>query len=248
MSSLLLLYQTEIQENLNVASKTAEALSSSIELQKAYRENPTIAYVPPPATGPQSRSYQIREALGRLSQTHELLNSMNSEISEQPASDRQRFQSITYNYQQEALRLEQKLGMIRDMVAAAEREDLLLFDNDEKSGSPGNRVDNMTEIQRRNALTTTVKLQKGTNHLERAEALLNKTNIMGHETFQTLQVQTDQIRNIGDSVQDVDAEISQATVIMQNMKRTAIKHKLYLYGALGVLIFILLVFLFAKFR
>lgn len=247
MSSLLLLYQTEIQENLNVVSKAAEALSSSIELQKAYRENPTVPYVPPPATGPQSRSYQIREALGRLSQTHELLNSMNSEISEQPASDRLRFQSISYNYQQELMQLEQKLGMIRDMVAAAEREDLLLFQNDDKTGDPGSRVDNLTEVQRRNALTTTVKLQKGSNHLERAEALLHKTNVMGHETFQTLQVQTDQIRNIGESVQDVDAEISQATIIMQNMKRTAIKHKMYLYGALGILIFILIFFLYSKF-
>eukprot|EP00796_Vickermania_ingenoplastis_P009743 gene9743-6831_t len=250
MSELLLLYQTEIQEHLRVAGEVQKDVSNSLRLLRACRDDPSVVYTPPPASGPESRPHKIRDGLSRLSEARDLLNNMQSEINEQPQSQRKRLQQIAHTYQREVDRLEGELGRLRDETAAAAQEELFLFHStgsDAAGGLLNNRVDNITEAQRRAATTTTLRLQSGTGHLERAEQLLYKTNVTGRDTFQTLQGQREQIQGVGETLHDVDGEISQATAIMRDMRRTAQKHKLYLYGAMGLVLLVTVIMVVSKF-
>lgn len=244
MSTLLLLYQTEVNEQI-VAAKTAQsAVAASLEAQRQNKDDPSVAYEPPPPTGPASRPAIIREGLARLSQAREVLSSFQSEVSQQPSADQPRLRLLAVGWEREVEALEAALGELRDAAVVAAEEDLLLFSS--TSGGRPERVEGGQELLRRSAAYTTQRLQQGTGHLDKAERLLHTTNQVGHDTFRTLQGQTEQIRGVGEVVVEVDGELSQANSIMRTMQRTAIRQKIYLYAFIALIVIVLLVILYMK--
>lgn len=249
MSSLLLLYQSELQGKIEAITKVVESVTCSMHAQKAARTSAGVDYVPPPTTGPESRGELVRSAFSSLAEARELLPNVESEISALPSQeDRDRFRKTLEPFRGAIEGLQGTLTALREQVAAAERDDLLCFSRESAGKGVGesHRVDIATEASRRSALNVTNKLYAGTSHLEKAEGLLHRTNASGHETMQTLRQQTDQIRGMGEEAGEIHEELSQATAILQDMHRRALRHKLYLYGVIGAVGLVLLLVIAKK--
>lgn len=256
MSQLVLLYQSEIDSHIKTAGDIIHTLLTGLDRQKEHQKNASVEYIPPPASGPQSRSQLLRDARLHVSQARELFGSMSSEISGLQSSDqRQKFQLFLQKSEQEAASCSSIIESLQGRVGTADREDLLLFrdtgstvDDGSPQGIERERVDHTVEAQRRAALGVTATLQGGTSHLEKAESLLHRTNVTGHETLYMLRGQTEQIRGFGESAEEVDTEISESMAVIHRMRRTALKHKIYLLILMVVLVLVLLLYIISIFR
>lgn len=259
MSQLLLLYQSEIDSNLGEATEIVSTLTKGIEGQAQFKKNAGIIdYRPPPASGPESRSQLLRNAQQRISQAREISLSMSSEVNGLfSTQDRQKYQAYLQKCEVEVNQLTSSIQAFLDKVTTADREDLLLFqsaggtvENDGfgNRNSELERVGNSVEAQRRAALQTTNTLQGGTTYLEKAEGLLQRTNVTAQDTFLTLRGQTEQMRHMGDAAENVDSEITESMAVMHRMRRRALKHKVYLLAIIVVLLLVVLVYLISLFR
>lgn len=258
MSQLLLLYQSEIDAKLGAATEILSTLTKGIEGLAQFKQNAGIDYRPPPASGPESRSQLLRSAQQSISQAREISMSMSSEVNGLfSTQDRQKYQTFLQKCGEEVSHLTSRIQSLQEKVSMADREDLLLFraaggtaENDgfENRNSELERVENSVEAQRRAALKTTSTLQGGTTYLEKAEGLLQRTNVTAQDTFLTLRGQTEQIRQMGDAAEDVDNEIAESMAVMHRMRRRALKHKVYLLAIIVVLLLVVLLYLISLFR
>lgn len=245
MTTLLRTYKKAIQDDLSAASENIESVAESLRRQKANKVDPEVEYIPPPASGPQSRTQLILKGMQHLSSAREHISNFYTEISQQPKKEQTFWRDHASSFEGEVQRLEKQLNEQREAESQASKDDLLLF----RRGGQGDdveRVDNETEAQRRAAGYTTKRLQSGTNFLEKAEGLLHSSNATGREVLTTVRVQNEQIRNVGEMVRDVDDEVTQATTIIANMQRTAVKHKIYIYSFFTFIVVALLMIVYIK--
>lgn len=266
MTQLLRLYQSEVDTHINAVREIFRSLLTSMERQNEFKANAATEYIPPPASGPKSRAQLLNSAKSHISQARELFASMSSEISSLPyGEERQKYETSLHQYEKEADNITNTIhSSFQARVATADREDLLLFRNSTATGGGGGvgggekswinenvareRVDHSVEAQRRAALQVTSTLQGGTSHLEKAESLLHRANTTAHETLQTLRGQTEQIRHLGDATEEVDVEISESLTVIHRMRRTALKHKVYLLLLMGLLALVIVVYIITIFR
>lgn len=246
MAGLFNSYEEDLNDTVRGLREGCAKLQADIDAQAAHDRDPTRVYHPPPATGPLSRAQQLQVVQQSLSHAKDLLTSMTYEVTDLDPSERAAGKETVENFRKTCNGLDREVAQLRQSCNAADRADLLRFGNVSTSaGGDGfmAEADADTQAHRLLALQTTEKLQGGTSTLRKAEAYLAQSNELGRQSLGTLRSQTEQISHIQDTTNDVDAEISRSRVLINQMQRTALKHKLWLIGIIILLLgFMLLLF------
>ncbi|KAG5478570.1 hypothetical protein GH5_05496 [Leishmania sp. Ghana 2012 LV757] len=247
MSGLFNSYEEDLNETVRGIREGCAKLQADIDAQSAHDEDPTRIYHPPPATGPLSRAQQLQVVQQSLSHAKDLLTSMMYEMTDVSPSERAAMKEKAEGFRKTCGSLDQEVAQLRQSCNVADRADLLRFGVSAAAGGTGDafttEADADTQSYRLLALQTTERLQGGTNTLRKAEAYLGQTNHLGRESLNTLRMQTEQIVHVHEAVNDVDAEISRARVLISQMHRTAVKHKLWLVAIILLLFsFVFLLF------
>ncbi|KAG5504481.1 hypothetical protein JKF63_04933 [Porcisia hertigi] len=243
MSSLFNSYEGDLDDTLRALREGCAKLQAGIDAQYKHEKDPTLVYHPPPATGPLSRAQQLQVVQQALSHAKDLLTSMTYEMSDLEPSERAATRERLDLHRKTCNRLDGEVAQLRQSCSAADRADLLHFGVSTADGGTRDpfvtEANTETQAHRLMALQTTQRLQGGTNTLAKAEAYLAQTNSLGRESLNTLRTQTEQIVHIQETTNDVDAEILQSRAIINQMQRTALRHRLKLI----MLIFLLVAFI-----
>jgi vesicle transport through interaction with t-SNAREs 1 len=249
MSGLFNSYEEDFNDTVRGLREGCDKLQSSIAAQNAHEGDPSQVYHPPPATGPLSRAQQLQIIQQSLAHAKDLLTSMTYEMTDVAAAEKAATKEKVDSFRKTCSNLDKDVAQLRQSCNAADRADLLRFGANASASATGSRdafmaeADSATQANRLLSLQTTEKLQGGTGTLRKAEAYLAQTNDLGRENLNALRIQTEQIAHIHETTHDVDAEISRSRQILNQMQRTAIKHKLWLVGIIIFLVgFILLLF------
>ncbi|KAK7196055.1 Qb-SNARE protein [Novymonas esmeraldas] len=242
MSGLFNSYEEDFNDSVRGLREACAKLQADFAAQTAHERDPTRVYHPPPATGPLSRSQQLQVVQQCLSHAKDLLTSMTYEMSDVAVSERAAAKEKVETFRKMCGGFDREVAELRQASNAADRADLLRFGG-AAAGDFMTEADADTQAHRLLSLQTTEKLRGGTSTLHKAEAYLAQTNDLGRESLNTLRTQTEQIQHIHETTHEVDAEVSRSRALINQMQRTAIKHKLWLIGIILLLIgFILLLF------
>lgn len=250
MSGLFNSYEEDFNDTVRGLHESCGKLQGTIDAEQIHDRDPSHVYHPPPATGPLSRAQQLQLIQQSLSHAKDLLTSMTYEMTDVAAEEKAATRAKVETFRKTCNMLDSDVARLRQSSNAADRADLLRFGvNASSTANAGGRdafmseADVETQAHRLLALQTTERLQDGTGTLQKAEAYLAQTNDLGRENLNVLRSQTEQIAHIHETTHDVDAEISRSRQILNQMHRTAIKHKLWLIGIIVLLVgFILLLF------
>ncbi|KAG5478766.1 hypothetical protein LSCM1_06170 [Leishmania martiniquensis] len=250
MSGLFNCYEEDFNDTVRGLREGCSKLQASIDAQAAHDEDPTRIYHPPPATGPLSRTQQLHVVQQGLSHAKDLLTSMMYEMTDASPPERAVMKEKAEAFRKTCNALDGVVAQLRQSCNAADRADLLRFGASAAAGDAGDvfmtEADAKTQSHRLLALQTTERLQGGTNTLRKAEAYLSQTNTLGSESLNTLRMQTEQIAHVHEITNDVDAEISRSRVLINQMHRTAIKHKLWLVAIILLLFTLIFLFLYLR--
>ncbi|EPY32284.1 vesicle transport through interaction with t-SNARE 1 [Strigomonas culicis] len=239
MSSLFTAYEEEYKSNVAQVRQTLGALRDDIAAQQANAADPSRPYRPPPSAGPQCRVQRVQLAQQMFAQSKDLVSSMSYEASDMAGPAQADARRAADQYRRELAQLEAEVQEARKACTAADRTDLLAFGGGERDSALGGAADADTQALRLTAVQTTERLQGGTKTLLQAEAYLNQANELGQNSLHGLRKQREVMVNIQNTTGEVDDEVSQARVVLRRMESTALKHKLWLFG----IIFMLIVFL-----
>ncbi|KPA83812.1 hypothetical protein ABB37_02025 [Leptomonas pyrrhocoris] len=249
MSGLFNSYEEDFNDTVRGLREGCERLQGGIDAQNTHVGDPSQVYHPPPATGPLSRAQQLQVIQQSLSHAKDLLTSMTYEMTDVAAAEKAATKEKVESFRKVCGGLDKTVAQLRQSCNAADRADLLRFGANASVGVSGGRdafmdeADSATQANRLLSLQTTERLQGGTGTLRKAEAYLAQSNELGRENLSVLRTQTEQISHIHDTTHDVDAEVSRSRQILNQMQRTATKHKLWLIGIILALVgFILLLF------
>ncbi|GET88825.1 hypothetical protein, conserved [Leishmania tarentolae] len=246
MSGLFNAYEEDFNDTVRGLREGCSNLQADIDAQSAHEKDPTRIYHPPPATGPLSRAQQLQVVQQSLSHAKDLLTSMTYEMTDIASSEGAVAKEKVEEFRKICNTLDGEVARLRQSCNAADRADLLRFGDSAAASGAGDtfmtEADAHTQAHRLLALETTEKLQGGTNTLRKAEAYLAQTNSLGSESLRTLRTQTEQIAHVHEVTVDIDAEISRARVLLNQMQRTAIKHKLWLVGIIFSLVSLIFLF------
>ncbi|CAJ1025329.1 Vesicle transport v-SNARE protein N-terminus, putative [Leishmania lindenbergi] len=250
MSGLFNSYEEDFNDTVRGLREGCSKLQADVEAQSAHEKDPTRIYHPPPATGPLSRAQQLQVVQQSLSHAKDLVTSMMYEMTDVEPSHRAATKEKVEAFRRTCNSLDHEVTQLRQSCSAADRADLLRFGSSTATGGTGDsfmmEADADTQAHRLLALQTTEKLQGGTNTLRKAEAYLAQTNSLGHESLGTLRRQTEQIAHVHETTHDVDAEISRARVLINQMQRTAIRHKVWLIGIIFLLVSLVVLLLYLR--
>lgn len=251
MSGLFSSYEEDYKDSMRHLASLMKAAAETIDKQKAHEADPSVDYYPPPTTGPGSRSQLLQDALQTFAHAKDLITSMNYEVNDMTdATQRGEAKTLVDGYRKTIVALDRDMSALRQAVTQAERKDLLSFTKgpgeDAVPSGVLSEVDESTKAHRLTALQTSEKMQGGTKTLLKAERYLAQTNAMGRESLGTLQQQTEQIQHIHDVTHDVDGEVSASRHVLHQMQRTALKHKLWLWGIIIALFLFLCLMLYLR--
>lgn len=246
MSGLFTSYEDDYKESASHLAAILAQVQETITRQRAHEADAAEPYAPPPSSGPASRPQRLQEGLQTLGHLRDLLTSMGYEANDLPdEGQRAAARAVIERYRRDLSGFEKEAAAMRQAVTQAERADLLSFGGSTTTGGDGGggdgrgaiaEADEETRALRLTALQTSEKLQGGTSTLHKAERFLAQTNDLGRQSLGTLRTQTEQILNIHEMTHNVDAEISSARQIIHGMQRTALRHKLCLWGTILALI------------
>lgn len=187
----------------------------------------------------QSKSLEgFQKAEGAIAAAKDNLDSLRAVVCGLPEDERCGAEQTVFFYVKELRRVEALL---------LSQKQKLLLTGPTAEGADARELRH-AEAERRGADRVTETLKSGTTTLSKAEGLLHRTNAVGGEALTSLRGQTEQLNALGDRVNDVDAEVSQAMTVMRDMRRTALKHKMLLYGVLSFVVFIFICIVYVKFR
>ncbi|EKG08635.1 hypothetical protein TCSYLVIO_000206 [Trypanosoma cruzi] len=226
-SGLFALYEDDFNESSRQVRAAAAALQESLKQDSS-------TYEPPPTTGPQSRGHHCEVMQQGLAHMRELVTSMLYESNDVESGElRNEVRRRVEDYKQMVTVLEGELFRLRQDSKNAERMDLISGGND--------TLDEANQEARAFMLENTQRLRQGTTTLERAERALHGASDLGTSTLSTLRTQTETVRHFHATVHDVDSQVMESRRLVNQMQRTAMKHKLWLIGIIvGLFVCIIL--------
>lgn len=223
------------------------------------------SYVPPPPSGPQSRLQRCTEVSRTLNHLQEMISNMEYESHDAPSSQRQVLRHRIGEYEKQLRSVETLLGAVKGECSIADRLDLTAglqvrgggqqqhpgaYGSREggKGGGGGQEIDDPDEEHRRIMMNNTEQFRNASRTLEKAERVLNDTEVVGGEALQNLRKQTEQLQGLHEITIAVDEEVSETRRIVNRLQRGMIKHKAILVGMIVFLFFLIIVAIYVWVR
>ncbi|CCW72259.1 unnamed protein product [Phytomonas sp. Hart1] len=247
MTALLKSYEEEYHEITKRISDELSALQAA--LQRGSAE-----YTVPPASGPASRQQRCTNLFNLILQIKDLILNMSYECSDLPMVLQTTYKERIEQFKGDTRNLERSIAAVKVEASAADRQDLLCGSKDgiDLDTGSGLAVDNRNGVSlemqkyRVQMIDNTQKYGEASKTLLQAERLLNDTEISGNEALTNLRTQSETIRQIHETVFDVDEEISKSRKILKKMQLMMIKHKLILIGIISILLFLIIVAIYVE--
>ncbi|SCV13992.1 probable t-SNARE VTI1 [Nakaseomyces glabratus] len=124
-----------------------------------------------------------------------------------------------------------------------------LFGAAARSGANGNiDVEGMSEEQRQQLLSNHAILQKSGDKLRDASRLANETEGIGSQIMMDLRSQRETLENARDTLFQADSYVDKSIKTLKVMSRRLIANKAISYAIIAVLVLLIILVIFSKFR
>ncbi|CCW65058.1 unnamed protein product [Phytomonas sp. EM1] len=247
MAMLMQSYEDEYHE-------ISKRFHDELDVLQGTLQRGSAGYTAPPASGISSRQQRCASLSNLIAQMKDLVVNMNYECSDLPVALQKACKGRIDRFKEDIQNLEKTVAKMKVEASAADRQNLLGGSKERMNptassglaGDDRNEMDIETQKYRAQMMDNTKKYEDASKTLLHAERLLNDTEMSGNETLTNLRTQTESMRQIQETVVNVDSEVSESRKILLKMQRAMIKHKLILFGIISILIFLILVAIYVE--
>lgn len=192
----------------------------------------------------QSNSGQqgARAIQGALDEASEIIDQMNIEVQNMPASSRSSFNAKIRQYRGE---VEQSKRQLTEVMEQENRHQLF-------GGSAGYRddvddQDGVHDQQRKKLLQNNASLERSSERLRESQRIANETESIGGNILNDLRAQREQILNLRNTLLAADNYVDKSIRTLNSMSRRITANKFISYAIIGVLILLIFLVLASKF-
>lgn len=214
---------------------------------KATLDQGKAALVKASAQSLPERNATLKQIEEQKDELYDLLDQMALEVNNSVSDMQQRANykaKIRYWKTQVNQELKEPLQKLLDT-----RDKDELFGAAARSGANGNiDVEGMSEEQRQQLLSNHAILQKSGDKLRDASRLANETEGIGSQIMMDLRSQRETLENARDTLFQADSYVDKSIKTLKVMSRRLIANKAISYAIIAVLILLIILVIFSKFR
>lgn len=232
MSSLLKSYETEYKATFDQA----------INSLKIAKNQPLP-----------ERNVTLKSIEGQKDELNDLIDQMEIEINNSinSSSERANFKSKLRNYRKD-IQLNLKVPL-QDLIDSTDRDKLfgnVMNQNNESDSNYMNSEEwqSMTDEQRQQLIKNHSILQKSGDRLKDASRIANETEGIGSQIMNDLRSQRETLENARQTLFQADSYVDRSIKTLKVMSRRLVANKFISYAIIGVLILLILLVLFSKFK
>ena len=192
----------------------------------------------------ETRKASLTKCDRSVDEARELLGSLELELQDIPtarrgeASRRVREHRARIDALKKAVQTERDTGARRDLFG----------DRDNDGEDPFADGDDASHAQRQRLLRGTDTLERSSNRLTNAQRLANETENVGAGILGDLRVQGEQLRNTRDRLSQADGNVDRSLRTLKVMGRRLITNKLITGAIIALLVLLILLVLYSKFK
>ena len=197
--------------------------------------------------GGEARKTSLAKCDRSLDEARELLGSLELELQDIPTNARADANRRVREYRGKIDVLKKAIQTQRDSSA---RRDLFGGRAGEDADEDGSYADgdDASHAQRQRLLRGTDTLERTSNRLTNAQRLANETENVGAGILGDLRVQGEQLRNTRDRLSQADGNVDRSLRTLKVMGRRLITNKLITGAIIALLVLLILLVLYSKFR
>lgn len=188
----------------------------------------------------EKRKATISAAERSIDEAKELIGSLELELQQIPSTARSTPNQRVRGYK---VRLDSQKRELRQIKELAQRNDLL----GNRGGSAGSE-DGAQYDQRNRLLSGTDRLEQSSSRLQSSHRLANETESIGAGILGDLHAQREQIINTLDRLMQADGYVDKSMKSLKSMSRRLITNKLITGTIIAILIMLILLVIYSKFK
>lgn len=189
---------------------------------------------------PALRTQTIRAIESATDEALEILDQMNIEVQNIPASSRSVYNTKIRLYRQEVEATKAKLRKLTDEDSRAQ-----LF-GDRYTDEEGSAAGGQNE-QRKQLLSNSASLNRTSDRLRDSQRIALETENIGGNILNDLRAQREQITNLRNTLLAADSYVDKSILTLKSMTRRITANKFISYAIIAVLILLILLVLASKF-
>lgn len=186
---------------------------------------------------PALRTQTIRAIESATDEALEILDQMNIEVQNIPASSRSTFNTKIRLYRQEVEATKAKLRKLTDEDSRAQ----LFGDRYTDEEASGHNE------QRKQLLSNSASLERTSDRLRDSQRIALETESIGGNILNDLRAQREQITNLRNTLLAADSYVDKSILTLKSMTRRITANKFISYAIIAVLILLILLVLASKF-
>ncbi|WPK23410.1 hypothetical protein PUMCH_000649 [Australozyma saopauloensis] len=183
------------------------------------------------------RTQTIRAIESATDEALEILDQMNIEVQNVPASSRSTFNTKIRQYRRDVDTIKTKLKGLTDEDSRAQLFGLRY--TDEEAG--------VHDDQRKQLLSNNASLERSTDRLRESQRIALETENIGGNILNDLRAQREQITNLRNTLLAADLYVDKSILTLKSMTRRITANKFISYAIIGVLILLIFLVLASKF-
>lgn len=167
---------------------------------------------------------------------HDLLDSMTLEVQQIATHERASYNAKVRVYKSDLDKIKKEL---RNLMDDKDRHQLF--------NSPGIESEENFN-QRQKLLNTNASIERSSNRLQEATRTALESESVGSSILNNLRIQRDQILNARDTLSEADTYVDRSLRTLKSMTRRMATNKIITYGIIVILILLIMLVLYSKFR
>lgn len=167
---------------------------------------------------------------------HDLLDSMTLEVQQIATHERASYNAKVRVYKSDLDKIKKEL---RNLMDDKDRHQLF--------NGPGIESEENFN-QRQKLLNTNASIERSSNRLQEATRTALESESVGSSILNNLRIQRDQILNARDTLSEADTYVDRSLRTLKSMTRRMATNKIITYGIIVVLILLIMLVLYSKFR
>eukprot|EP00744_Colponema_vietnamica_P010561 GILI01014913.1.p1 GENE.GILI01014913.1~~GILI01014913.1.p1 ORF type:complete len:276 (-),score=67.74 GILI01014913.1:141-968(-) len=242
------LYQSYERELQDITKQIEDQLA---ELAKSC-DTATPGYVQPPTQGPTSRQGRLTAAAELITRGKDCISSMEIEANDVIPAERINIRGKIVEQKKRMGKYDTDITQLRTKATKAEREDLLRAGKQRaaaalstENGIPDD-LDDESKKERGKMAAVTDKQKGNTDIVRNIERIATSSAATIKDAETNLYKQRETISNIHDTTREMDAEVSDARRVANQMHKMMVQNKMVMVGIIALLVIMIIVIIYVK--